>query len=58
MTRGILSTDDFPADVLYEFRLYSLGTQLVLWATIAVVFASMVARLLGAAQRQETYIPA
>ena len=50
--------DDFPADVLYEFRLYSLGTQLVLWAIIAVVFASMVQRLLDEAQRQETYIPA
>ena len=51
--------DDFPADVLYEFRLYSLGTQFVLWAVIAVVFASMVARLLGeSARRAETYIPA
>ena len=50
--------DDFPADVLYEFRLYSLGTQFVLWAIIAVVFASMAQRLLGEAQRQETYIPA
>ncbi len=50
--------DDFPADVLYEFRLYSLGTQFVLWAIIAVVFASMARRLLGEAQRQETYIPA
>lgn len=38
---------DFPADVLYQFRLYSLGTQLVLWATIAVVFGSMAGRLLG-----------
>ena len=44
--------DDFPADVLYEFRLYSLGTQFVLWAIIAVVFASMAQRLLGEAQRQ------
>ena len=50
--------DDFPADVLYEFRLYSLGTQFVLWAIIAVGFASMAQRLLGEAQRQETYIPA
>jgi predicted cobalt transporter CbtA len=50
--------DDFPADVLYEFRLYSLGTQLVLWAIIAVVFGSMAQRLLGEAQRQETYLPA
>jgi predicted cobalt transporter CbtA len=48
--------DDFPADVLYEFRLYSLGTQLVLWAMIGLVFASMADRLLGE-HRRET-IPA
>jgi predicted cobalt transporter CbtA len=47
---------DFPADVLYEFRLYSLGTQFVLWALIAVVFASMVQRLLGQEQRQESFV--
>ena len=51
--------DGFPADVLYEFRLYSLGTQFVLWAIIAVVFASMVHRLLGEnTNRQESYLPA
>jgi hypothetical protein len=44
--------DDFPADVLYEFRLYSVGTQFVLWAIIAVVFGSMVSRLLGEPQRR------
>jgi predicted cobalt transporter CbtA len=44
---------DFPADVLYEFRLYSLGTQLVMWAAIGLVFAPMVARLLGE-KRQES----
>lgn len=38
--------DGFPAQVLYEFRLYSLGTQLVLWTVIAVVFGSTVQRLL------------
>lgn len=37
----------FPADDLYDFRLYSLGTQLVLWVTIALVFAPLAARLLG-----------
>lgn len=42
----------FPADVLYEFRLYSLGTQFVLWAMIAVVFGSMVHRLLGGSPRR------
>lgn len=49
--------DDFSADVLYEFRLYSLGTQLVLWTVIAVVFGSMAHRLLGEKQR-EIAIPA
>jgi len=39
--------EHFPADVLYDFRLYSLGTQLVLWATIGLVFAPLAARLLG-----------
>jgi predicted cobalt transporter CbtA len=38
---------DFPADALYEFRVYSLGTQLVMWATVGVVFASLTGRLLG-----------
>jgi predicted cobalt transporter CbtA len=52
---GIHETpSDFPADVLYEFRLYSLGTQLVMWAAIGLVFAPMVARLLGEARRAET----
>lgn len=37
----------FPADDLYEFRLYSLLTQLVMWATIGLVFAPLAARLLG-----------
>lgn len=45
---------DFPADVLYEFRLYSLGTQLVMWAAIGLVFAPMVARLLGDVRRRES----
>jgi predicted cobalt transporter CbtA len=42
---------DFPADVLYEFRLYSLGTQLVMWTAIGLVFAPMVARLLDETRR-------
>lgn len=36
----------FPADGLYEFRLYSLGTQVVIWATIGLVFGVLAARLL------------
>lgn len=42
----------FPADVLYDFRLVSLGTQLLLWVTIALVFATLANRLLG--DRAET----
>jgi hypothetical protein len=44
---------DFPPDVLYEFRLYSLGTQFVLWSIIAVVFGSTVHRLLDDSRRAE-----
>jgi predicted cobalt transporter CbtA len=33
---------DFPAAVLYEFRLASLGGQLVLWATLGLVFGALV----------------
>jgi predicted cobalt transporter CbtA len=44
---------DFSADVLYEFRLYSLGTQFVLWAIIGLVFGSMVDRLLRQPRRAE-----
>ncbi len=43
---------DFPADLLYEFRLYSLGTQFILWTVIAVVFGSMAQRLFGETERQ------
>ena len=53
-TPGPLVDDDgtiiyggFPADVLYEFRLYSLGTQIVIYATLGLVFAALVSRLLG-----------
>jgi Probable cobalt transporter subunit (CbtA) len=44
---GAIIYPGFPADVLYEFRLLSLGTQLVLWTTIGLVFATLAGRLLG-----------
>jgi predicted cobalt transporter CbtA len=37
----------FDADLLYEFRLYSLGAQLLLWAAIGLVFAPLADRLLA-----------
>ena len=44
---GAIIYPGFPADVLYQFRLLSLGTQLVLWAVIGLVFATLAGRLLG-----------
>lgn len=41
---GSIVYPGFPADVLYEFRLLALATQLVLWATIGVVFATLARR--------------
>ncbi|OBB66608.1 CbtA family protein [Mycobacterium sp. 852014-50255_SCH5639931] len=43
---GAIVYPGFPADVLYEFRVLSLATQLVLWVTIGVVFATLAGRLL------------
>jgi predicted cobalt transporter CbtA len=34
----------FPADVLWNFRLASLGVQLVMWATIGLVFGWLTER--------------
>lgn len=44
---GAIIYPGFPADVLYDFRLVSLGTQLVLWTTIGVIYATLAGRLLG-----------
>lgn len=43
---GTIVYEGFPADVLYDFRLYSLGTQVVIYATIGLVFAALVSKLL------------
>ena len=43
---GTIVFPGVPADDLYEFRLYSLGAQVVMWATIGVMFGAMAARLL------------
>jgi predicted cobalt transporter CbtA len=41
----------FPADLLYSFRLYSIGAQLILWAAIGLVFAPLAERLLEPSKR-------
>jgi len=44
---GAIIYPGFPADVLYQFRLVALATQLLLWVTIGVVFATLAGRMLG-----------
>lgn len=44
----------FPADDLYEFRLVSLGTQLVMWTGMGLVFAVLAGRLLGEGTRAQS----
>ncbi|BBY26193.1 CbtA family protein [Mycolicibacterium sediminis] len=50
---GTIVYEGFPADVLYDFRLYSLGTQVVMYATIGLAFAALVSKLLDG-RRQES----
>src|SRR5262249_62403845 len=43
---GRIVSPGSPADVLFSFRLYSVAAQLLLWATIGLVFAPLAGRLL------------
>ncbi len=45
--RGAIVYPGFPADTLFSFRFYSVAAQLLLWATIALVFGPMAERLLS-----------
>ena len=42
---GRLVFPGFPADVLAQFRLYSVGAQVLLWTTLALVFAPLADRI-------------
>jgi hypothetical protein len=44
---GTIVYPGFPADVLFEFRLYSVGAQLILWSAIGLIFAPLADRLLA-----------
>ena len=50
---GTIIYPGFPADVLYQFRLMSLSTQLVLWVAIGLVFATLAERLLAPRRQRE-----
>jgi len=39
--------DGFPADVLWQFRVASLGAQLIMWATLGLLFGALTQRALA-----------
>jgi hypothetical protein len=45
--KGQIVYPGFPADVLFNFRLYSVAAQLILWGTIGLIFAPLADRLLA-----------
>jgi predicted cobalt transporter CbtA len=49
---GTIIYEGFPADDLYQFRLFSLGTQVVMWATMGLVFAALASRFLDEKRRE------
>jgi hypothetical protein len=44
--KGTIVYPGFPADTLFSFRLYSVAAQLLLWATLGLVFGPLAERLL------------
>ena len=44
---GVLVFPGFAADDLFEFRLYAVGTQLVIWLTIGLLGGALLDRLLN-----------
>ena len=49
---GTLVYPGFPADVLYQFRLYAVIAQVILWGTLGLVFGALVERLVPQADRR------
>lgn len=51
---GAIVYPGFPADVLFDFRLYSVAGQVVLWSAIGLMFAPLAHRLLVPPSRTVT----
>jgi hypothetical protein len=54
---GTIVFPGFPADLLYNFRLYSIGAQLILWSAIGLIFAPLAERLLAPASPPREQMP-
>jgi putative cobalt transporter subunit CbtA len=48
--KGAIVYPGFPADVLFAFRFYSVGAQLLLWSALGLVFAPLAERVLNPAR--------
>jgi hypothetical protein len=61
-SHGVIVYPGFPADVLFNFRLYSIAAQAILWGAIGLIFAPLADRLLAPgparAELRETPEPA
>ena len=54
---GTILLAGFDADLMYRFRLYSVGAQLLLWTVLGLVFAPAAERELGSARGDQYYEP-
>lgn len=45
--KGAIAFPGFPADTLFNFRLYSVAAQAILWTALGLIFAPMAERLLA-----------
>jgi hypothetical protein len=52
--KGNIVYPGFPADVLFNFRFYSVAAQLILWAALGLIFGPLAERLLNPARPDAT----
>ncbi|BBZ30599.1 cobalt transporter [Mycolicibacterium madagascariense] len=55
---GVIVFPGFPAGDMYQFRLYALGTQVVIWTTIALVFGALITKVLDGERREPSAVAA
>jgi hypothetical protein len=49
---GVIVFPGFPAIDMYEFRLYTFATQLIIWTTIGLVFAALISKVLEGRRKE------
>jgi hypothetical protein len=54
---GTIVFPGFPADVLFYFRLYSVGAQLLMWSVLGLTFAPLAERVVAPAAARSAALP-